>query len=172
MGTETARTSLHGNESPSGSTLLALVNEQEATNDANYNMKFYAATGTGAPTSVSNYRISYKFKLPNLNYDSSKPAVFRWVWLCGYDAQCDCTPANASWMHPNVTTGETCPADEYVGYGLGEIFINCMDIQKVNGNGSPLPSTQAPTTEAPAATTQAPTTQAPETTAEPHPCFV
>jgi hypothetical protein len=143
-------------------------------------MKFYATTGTGAPTSVSNYRIDYKFKLPNLNYDASKPAVFRWVWLCGYDAQCDCTPANASWMHPNVTTGETCPANDYVGYGLGEIFINCTDVNRVNGNDSPLPTTEAPvTTEAPttdAPTTAAPTTEAPVTTAAPetteelHPC--
>merc|ERR1712147_148691 len=124
---------------------FALVNEQEATNDANYNMKFYATTGTGAPTSVSNYRIDYKFKLPNLNYDASKPAVFRWVWLCGYDAQCDCTPANASWMHPNVTTGE--------------IFINCADVARVSGSDSPLPTTEAPVT-----------TAAPETTEELHPC--
>jgi len=160
---------------------FALVGEAEATQDPNFDMKFYATTGTGAPTSVSNYRISYKFKLPNLKFDSSKPAVFRWVWLCGYDAQCDCTPSNASWMHPNVTTGETCPADDYVGYGLGEIFINCTDIQKVSGNNGPSPSTQAPTSEAPTteapATTEAPvtteaaSTQAPETEA-PHPCFV
>jgi hypothetical protein len=159
---------------------FALVGEQEATNDPNYNMKFYATTGTGAPTSVSNYRIDYKFKLPNLNYDASKPAVFRWVWLCGYDAQCDCTPANASWMHPNVTTGETCPANDYVGYGLGEIFINCADVARVSGSDSPLPTTEAPvTTEAPttdAPTTAAPTTEAPVTTAAPetteelHPC--
>jgi len=138
-------------------------------------MKFYATTGTGAPTSVSNYRFDYKFKLPNLNYDASKPAVFRWVWLCGYDAQCDCTPSNASWMHPNVTTGETCPADDYVGYGLGEIFINCADVARVSGSDSPLPTTEAPvTTEAPttaAPTTEAPvTTAAPETTEELHPC--
>merc|ERR1712224_297484 len=151
---------------------FALVDEREAIHDANYDMKFYSSNGVGAPTNVSNYRISYKFKLPNLKYDSNKPAVFRWVWFCGYDAQCDCTPANAQWMHPNVTTGETCAADSYVGYGLGEIFINCTDIQKVNGNGSPLPSTQAPTTEA-LATTEAPaTTQPPATTEESHPCIV
>merc|ERR1712072_868364 len=146
------------------------VDEREAIKDPSYDMKFYSAYDQSPPTSVSNYRLSYKFKLPNLNYDSSKPAVFRWVWMCGYDAQCDCTPANASRMHPNVTTGDQCPSNDYVGYGLGEIFINCTDIQKVNGNGSPLPSTQAPTTEAPA-TTEAATTQAP-TTQEPHPCFV
>merc|ERR1711959_365704 len=143
-----------------------------------YQMKFYSSNGVGAPNNVSNYRISYKFKLPNLKYDSSKPAVFRWVWFCGYDVQANCTPANASWMHPNVTSGDVCPADNYVGYGLGEIFINCTDIQKVNGNGSPLPSTQAPTTEAPATTeapvtTEAPaTTQPPATTEESLPCIV
>merc|ERR1711918_2409 len=64
--------------------------------------------------------------------------VFRWVWFCGYDAQCDCTPSNAQWMfNSGVTTGATCPADSYVGYGLGEIFVNCTYIRKVNSNGSP-----------------------------------
>merc|ERR1711907_646709 len=151
---------------------FALVGEAEATQDPNFDMKFYATTGTGAPTSGSNYRIDYNFKLPNLKFDASKPAVFRWVWFCGYDAQCDCTPANGQWMHPNVTSGATCPANDYVGYGLGEIFVNCADITRVSGGSGPgpNPTTDAPvTTEAPV-TTQAPVTEAPVTTQEPHPC--
>jgi hypothetical protein len=154
---------------------FALVDEQDAVASPEYRMKFYAANNAGEPDNISNYRFDYYFKLPNLNYDADKPAVFRWVWFCGYDAQCDCTPSNAQWMfNSGVTTGATCPADSYVGYGLGEIFVNCTDIRKVNSNGSPLPTTAAPTTGAP--TTQKPTTaattQAPETTEEPHPCYV
>merc|ERR1712100_630679 len=167
---------------------FALVDERDATSHPEFQMKFYSSSGMGPATSTSNYRIDYRFKLPNLNYDASKPAIFRWVWFCGYDAQCDCTPANGSWMYPNVTSGDTCPSNSYVGYGLGEIFVNCADITRVTGGSAPgpNPTTQAPTTEA--VTTQAPTTtrpiitrppittrppvttQAPITTEEPHPC--
>merc|ERR1719410_742984 len=167
---------------------FALVDERDATQSPEFDMKFYASGGPGPATSTSNYRIDYKFRLPNLKFDASRPAVFRWVWFCGYDAQCDCTPANGSWMYPNVTSGDTCPSNSYVGYGLGEIFINCADITRVTGGSAPgpNPTTQAPTTEA--VTTQAPTTtrpiitrppittrppvttQAPITTEEPHPC--
>merc|ERR1711939_250715 len=133
---------------------FALVDDQDATNSAEYDMKYYSANGAGPATSSSNYRVDYRFKLPNLKYDSNKPAVFRWVWFCGYDAQCDCTPSNAEWMfNSGVTTGATCPANNYVGYGLGEIFVNCADITRVESSDGP-----------------SPTTSAPETTEETHPC--
>merc|ERR1712057_58705 len=119
---------------------FALYDEKEATKSPEFNMKFYAANGPGPSNSSGNYRIDYKFKLPNLKFDASKPAVFRWVWFCGYDAQCDCTPANGSWMYPNVTSGETCPSNSYVGYGLGEIFINCTDVTRVTGGSAPGPT--------------------------------
>merc|ERR1711937_212706 len=57
---------------------FALVDEQDATRDPAYAMKFYASGSSAPSTSTTNYRIDYKFKLPNLNYDASKPAVFRW----------------------------------------------------------------------------------------------
>merc|ERR1712124_182132 len=115
-----------------------------------------------------------KFKLPNLQFDANQPALFRWVWMCGYDVQCACTPSNGSWMFPNVTSGAQCPHDDYVAYGMGEIFINCADVTRVLPGGD-LPTTQAPSTEAPttqAPIPQAPTTQAPETTQPAHPCYV
>merc|ERR1711939_466131 len=107
---------------------FALVDERDATRDPNFDMKFYSTSSSAPATSTTNYRIDYKFKLPNLNYDANK----------------------------------------HVGYGLGEIFINCTDVRKVSGSGSPLPTTQAPeTTQAPDTTEAPATTAAPETTA-PH----
>merc|ERR1711907_501299 len=156
------------------------LHEQDATQSDEFQMKMYDVNSAAAPTNPGTYRIEYKFKLPNLQFDASKPALFRWVWMCGYDVQCACTPSNGSWMHPNVTSGAQCPHDDYVAYGMGEIFINCADVTRVLPGGNlpstqaPVttqkPSTQAPSTDAP--TTQAPTTQAPETTQPAHPCYV
>jgi cell division septation protein DedD len=157
------------------------LHEKEATQSTEFQMKIMD-TGSEAPaTNPGSYRIDYKFKLPNLAFDADKPALFRWVWMCGYDVQCACTPSNGTWMKPNVTPGNQCPHDDYVAYGMGEIFINCADVTRVQPGGD-LPSTQAPvttqeqstqapSTEAPT-TTQAATTQAPETTQPAHPCYV
>jgi len=114
---------------------FALLNDQEATKSSDYEMKYYDTNSSNPPTNSGSYRVEYKFKLPELKFDSSKPAVFRWVWFCGYDAQCDCTPSNATWMKDSgVTTGGQCPHDDYIASGMGEIFINCADIKKVNGS--------------------------------------
>jgi len=151
------------------------LHEKDATQSSEYQMKMYDVNSAAAPTNPGTYRIEYKFKLPNLQFDANKPALFRWVWMCGYDVQCGCTPSNGSWMFPNVTPGDQCPHDDYVAYGMGEIFINCADVTRVLPGGS-MPTTEAPqtteaqTTQAP--TTQAPTTQAPETTQPAHPCYV
>jgi hypothetical protein len=116
---------------------FAILAEKEATKSDEYQMKFYSVDGPEAPTSNKEYRISYKFKLPDLKFDASKPAVFRWVWVCGYDVQCGCTPKEGSWMHPKVTPGDVCPAEDYVAFGMGEIFINCADIKSVSSGAAP-----------------------------------
>jgi len=115
---------------------FAILKEQEATKSDEYQMKFYSADGPEAPTSDREYRIEYKFKLPDLKFDASKPAVFRWAWVCGFDVQCGCTPTKGSWMHPTVTPGDVCPAEDYVAFGMGEIFINCADIKSVSSGAA------------------------------------
>lgn len=154
------------------------LHEQEATQSSEYQMRMYDTGSSNPPTNPGSYRFEYKFKLPNLKFDASKPALFRWVWMCGYDVQCGCTPSSGQWMFPNVTPGGQCPHDDYIGYGMGEIFINCADVKRVLPGGdmptTQAPSTEAPTTQAPSTETQAPTqpTQAPETTQPVHPCYV
>jgi len=118
--------------------------EVEASKSEEYKLKKYAAYENApvAETEKNHYRIDYHFKLPNLKFDASKPAVFRWVWVCGYDVQCGCTPKGGEWMHnakPPVTPGDQCPHPDYIQYGMGEIFINCADIKQVN----PAPATTA-----------------------------
>jgi hypothetical protein len=154
--------------------------EQEATRSSEYRMRMYDTSSPDMPTNHGSYRIEYNFKLPNLAFDPTQPALFRWVWMCGYDVQCGCTPSSGSWMNPNVTPGETCPHNDYVAYGMGEIFINCADVTRVLPGGD-MPTTQAPvttqgqntqepaTTQAPATTQTPATTQAPATTAAPQP---
>jgi len=115
---------------------FAIYNEQEAIKSDEYQMKFYKVDSADKPTSGDTYRMEYKFKLPDLKFDAAKPALFRWVWFCGYDAQCACTPPSSSWMHPDVTPGDKCPNDEYVAYGMGEIFINCADIKSVSSGAA------------------------------------
>jgi len=110
-------------------------NEQEATKSDEYQMKFYSVDGPEFPTDNNKYRLKYQFKLPNLKYDATKPALFRWVWTCGFDVQCSCTPSNATWMKDtHQTSGATCPHDDYVQTGMGEIFINCADVAKVTSS--------------------------------------
>merc|ERR1712087_440167 len=97
----------------------------------------FAILGDTEATKSDEYRIEHKFKLPDLKFDAGQPAVFRWVWVCGYDVQCGCTPESGSWMHPKVTPGDQCPADDYVASGMGEIFINCADIKSVSSGAAP-----------------------------------
>jgi hypothetical protein len=145
---------------------FAMLDDKEAIGHPEYRMKYYSTKGKEAPGphDAGQYRIDYHFKLPNLKYDSSKPAIFRWVWFGGYDLETDCTPSDKEWMRGAATTGKDCPSNGYVGPGMGEIFINCTDIQRVHSDGPP-PTTTAPTTPA---TTTSPettaTTAAPETT--------
>jgi len=133
--------------------------EKEASSDPTYNMKFFEPRGdtadtTNWPTGKSNYRIEYQFPMPALGedfFEKDAPAVFRWVWFCGWDVETNCSADNS------------CGEAEITHEGMGEIFITCADINSIaNCKGSECHKPQPrPTTTSGPVTTNNNTTTAP-----------
>jgi hypothetical protein len=129
--------------------------EEEASKDPTYDMKFFDTSSetAGQPSSDSSYRIEYQFPMPALGeefFEKDTPAVFRWVWFCGWDVETNCSADNSckgQVTHP----------------GMGEIFVTCADISSVaNCKGSECHKPQPrPTTTSGPVTTSNNTTTAP-----------
>jgi hypothetical protein len=125
--------------------------EQEASADPTYNMKFFDSNSeTPGTTNDSSYRVEYQFPMPALGpdfFEKDTPAVFRWVWFCGWDVETNCS-------------GDACKG-QITHEGMGEIFITCADVNSVancKGKDCQKPKPRPTTTSGPTTTNNNTTT--------------
>merc|ERR1719158_2553777 len=109
-------------------------------------MKFFDADGTTPrqPSSDGTYRMEYQFPMPALGedfFEKDTPAVFRWVWFCGWDVETNCS-------------GDECKG-QITHPGMGEIFFTCADVNSVancKGKDCQKPKPRPTTTSGPTTT--------------------